>query len=61
VYVVANAGNTLIQTLPAGTAHSIGIVLVVMTTGRLAETKGLLARAAYPLVVHTRGMSSAQR
>lgn len=52
VYVVANAVNTLIHTLPAGTAYFIGIVLVVMMTGRLSETKGSLARAAYPLVAH---------
>lgn len=52
VYVVANAVNTLIHTLPAGTAYFIGIVLVVMMTGRLSETKGSLARAAFPLVAH---------
>ena len=52
VYVVANAVNTLIHTLPAGTAYFIGIVLVVMLTGRLSETKGSLARAAFPLVAH---------
>lgn len=52
VYVVANAVNTLIHTLPAGTAYFIGTVLVVMLTGRLSETKGSLARAAYPLVGH---------
>ena len=39
VYVVANAVNTLIHTLPAGTAYFIGIVLVVMLTGRLSETR----------------------
>jgi len=52
VYVVANAVNTLIHTLRAGTAYFIGIVLVVMLTGRLSETKGSLARAAFPLVAH---------
>jgi hypothetical protein len=52
VYVVAKAVNTLIRNLPAGTAYFIGIVLVVMMTGRLAETKRSLARAAYPLVAH---------
>ncbi len=52
MYVVASAVNTLIHTLPAGTAYFIGIVLVVMMTGRLAETKGSLARAAFPLVSH---------
>jgi hypothetical protein len=46
--------NTLIHTLPAGTAYFIGVVLVVMVTGRLSETKGSLARAAYPLVAHLR-------
>ena len=54
VYVVANAVNTLIQTLPAGTAFFIGIVLIVMMTGRLVQTKGILARAALPFVLHLR-------
>lgn len=52
VYVVADAVNTLIRTLPAGTAYYIGIVLVVMLTGELSRTKGSLARAAFPLVAH---------
>lgn len=42
--------NYLIQVLPAGTAHSIGVVLIVMMTGRLVHTKGSLARAVFPLV-----------
>lgn len=54
VYVVASAVNSLIRSLPAGTAYFLGIVLVVMMTGRLAETKGSLARAAFPLVAHLR-------
>jgi hypothetical protein len=52
VSVVAHAVNTLIHTVPAGTAYFIGVVVVVMLTGRLAETKGSLARAAFPLVAH---------
>jgi hypothetical protein len=52
VYVVANAVNTLIHTLPAGTAYFIGIVLIVMMTGSLSQAKGSLARAAFPLVAH---------
>lgn len=52
VYVVADAVNTLIRTVPAGTAYFIGIVLVVMLTGELSRSKGSLARAAFPLVAH---------
>ena len=36
----------------AGTAYCIGIVLVVMMTGRLVQFKGSLARAVLPLVLH---------
>jgi hypothetical protein len=46
----AAAVNHLIQILPAGTAYFIGIVLVIMMTGRLAQCKGSLARAVFPLV-----------
>jgi hypothetical protein len=42
----------LIQTLPSGTAYSIGIVLIVMMSGRLIQHKGSLARAAFPFVAH---------
>jgi hypothetical protein len=44
----------LIQPLPSGTAFCIGIVLIVMMTGRLVQTKGSLARAVLPFVVHLR-------
>jgi hypothetical protein len=44
--------NNLIQTLPKGTAYCIGIVLIVMMTGRLVQSKGSLARAVLPLVIH---------
>lgn len=46
--------SSLIQLLPAGTAYFIGIVLLTMMTGRLVQTKGSLARAALPFVVHLR-------
>jgi len=46
----ATAVNHLIQVLPAGTAYCIGIVLIVMMTGRLMQCKGSLARAVFPLV-----------
>lgn len=36
--------------LPAGTAYCIGIVLIVMMTGRLTQCKGSLARAVFPFV-----------
>src|SRR6476619_1954404 len=52
VSLAAAAVNSLIQTLPAGTAFFIGIVLIVMMTGRLVQTKGSLARAVLPFVVH---------
>lgn len=44
--------NKLIHTLPKGTAYCIGIILIVMMTGRLVQSKGSLARAALPLVIH---------
>ncbi len=37
VYLSAMAINSLIQTLPKGTAYCIGIVLIVMMTGRLVQ------------------------
>src|ERR671917_1155964 len=52
VYLMAAAISSLIQTLPSGTAYCIGIVLMVMVTGRLMQHKGSLARAALPLVLH---------
>jgi hypothetical protein len=52
VYLTAAAISSLIQTLPSGTAYCIGIVLIVMMTGRLMQHKGSLARAVLPLVIH---------
>jgi hypothetical protein len=46
--------HSLIQPLPSGTAFCIGIVLIVMMTGRLVQTTGSLARAVLPFVVHLR-------
>jgi hypothetical protein len=54
VYLAAAAVSSLIETLPSGTAFFIGIVLIVMMTGRLVQTNGSLARAVLPLVVHLR-------
>src|SRR6267142_5925737 len=54
VYLASAAVHSLIQTLPAGTAFCIGLVLIVMMTGRLVQTKGSLARAVLPFVVHLR-------
>lgn len=42
------------QLLPAGTAFFLGVVLIVMMTGRLVYHKGSVARAALPFVVHLR-------
>ena len=52
VYLTAAAISSLIQTLPSGTAYGIGVVLIVMMTGRLMQYKGSLARAVLPFVVH---------
>ena len=52
VYLTGAAINSLIQALPSGTAYCIGIVLIVMMTGRLMQHKGSLARAVLPLVIH---------
>src|SRR5207249_3779809 len=52
VYLTGAAINSLIQALPSGTAYGIGIVRIVMMTGRLMQHKGSLARAVLPLVIH---------
>src|SRR5215470_13588500 len=52
VYLTAAAISSLIQTLPSGTAYGIGVVLIVMMTGRLMQSKGSRARAVLPFVVH---------
>ena len=54
VYLTAAVVASLIQLLPCGTAYFIGVVLITMMTGRLAQCKGSLARAVLPLVVHLR-------
>lgn len=54
VYLAAAAVHSLIQPLPSGTAFCIGVVLIVRMTGRLVQTKGSLARAVLPFVVHRR-------
>ncbi len=54
VYLAAAAVHSLIQPLPTGTAFCIGVVLIVMMTGRLVQTKGSLASAVLPFVAHLR-------
>jgi len=54
VYLAAHAINTLVRTLPVGTAYFIGIVLITMFTGQLVHHQGSLARAALPYVLHLR-------
>ena len=54
VYLAADAINNLLLLLPAGTDYFLGIVLLVMMTGRLVATRGSLARAVYPFVLHLR-------
>lgn len=54
VSLASAAVHSLIQRLPSGTAFFIGVVLIVMMTGRLVHHKGSLARAALPFVVHLR-------
>src|SRR5215831_19589547 len=54
VSLAGAAVHSLIQPLPSGTAFCIGVVLLVMMTGRLVQTKGSLARAVLPFVVHLR-------
>src|SRR5215472_18387062 len=54
VYLATAAVQSLIHPLPSGTAFCIGVVLIVIMTGRLVQTKGSLARAVLPFVVHLR-------
>src|SRR5437763_1914569 len=52
VYLTGAAINSLIQALPSGTAYGIGIVRIVMMTGRLMPDKGSVARAVLAVVIH---------
>jgi hypothetical protein len=52
VYLAAEAIHNLLVALPAGTGYFLGVVLVVLLTGHLAQCKGSLARAVYPFVAH---------
>lgn len=52
VYLAAAAINNLLLLVPAGTDYFLGIVLLVMMTGQLVATRGSLARAVYPWVLH---------
>ena len=54
VYLAAHAINTLVRTLPLGTAYCIGVVLITMFTGQLVHHQGSLARAVLPYVLHLR-------
>src|ERR671933_2756115 len=54
VYLTAAAVQSLIHPLPSGTAFCIGVVLIVMMTGRFVQTTGSLARAVLPFVVSLR-------
>jgi hypothetical protein len=54
VSLASAAVQSLIHLLPSGTAFFIGVVLIVMMSGRLVYHKGSLARAALPFVVHLR-------
>ena len=52
VELASAAVNHLVKKLPSGTAYCIGIVFIVMMTGRLASCQGSLARAVLPMVFH---------
>ena len=52
VELASAAVNHLVLKLPSGTAYCIGIVFIVMMTGRLASCQGSLARAVLPMVFH---------
>jgi hypothetical protein len=54
VSLAAAVVHSLMQPLPSGTAFRIGVVLIVMMTGRFVQTKGSLARAVLPCMVHLR-------
>jgi hypothetical protein len=54
VSLAGAAGHSLIQLSLSGTAFVIGVVLIVMMTGRLVHQKGSLARAVLPFGVHLR-------
>src|SRR5207245_9917894 len=52
--VAAAASSSLYPALPSDTAFCIDRLLIVMMTGRFVRTKGSLARAVLPFVVHLR-------
>jgi hypothetical protein len=54
VYLAANAINTLLRGLPAGTAYFLGVVLITLMTGQLVQHQGSLVRAVWPFVAHLR-------
>lgn len=54
MYLVAHAINTLVRSLPAGTAYFLGVVLVTLCTGQLVHHQGSLARAVLPYVLQLR-------
>lgn len=54
VSLASAAVPSLIQLWPSGTACFLGVVLIVMMTGRLVYHQGSFARAALPFVVHLR-------
>ena len=54
MYLASAAVHRLIHRLLAGTAFCIGVVLIVMMTGRLVHHTGSFVRAALPFVVHLR-------
>ena len=54
VYLVAHASNTLVRSLPAGTAYFLGVVWVTLCTGQLVHHQGSLARAVLPYVLQLR-------
>lgn len=54
VYLTTSVISNLIETLPSGTAYFVGVTLIAMMTGRIVASRGSLARAVFPLVVHIR-------
>jgi len=62
VYLVSASIGSLVAGLPAGTSYFVAVVLVAIMCGRLTQSRGSLARAVYPFVLHLKwGWHRAER
>ncbi|MGK7877717.1 MAG: hypothetical protein AB4426_31760 [Xenococcaceae cyanobacterium] len=62
VELTAAAVNYVVRSLPSGTAYCIGIVLIVMMTGRLVQSQGSQEKCRSSLGLSSQvGMASSRK